>query len=181
MGFSLSKAFKNLHNAMPGVSSTDPKKALKNLHTAMPGSDQLTGGITEDEATKPGSASDKLGSLIRAEWDDYLTRFAPYDQKLVGLATSDEDNQQAINRARQSVTGAFDTAAGTLQRNNERLGVSGLSDVTASMNRQSSSSRTLAELSAVNKTRLHAQDRDQSIMAGDAAAGLKSSRLNSEA
>lgn len=177
MSWDLGKSLKNLHKAMPGVGSSDPKKALKNLHNAMPGSDQLNPQITADEATKPGSASDQMGKLMRAEWDDYITRFAPYDQKLIGLATSDEDNQQAIDRARAGVSSAFDTATGTLQRNNERLGVSGLADVNQSMSRQIANNRTLAELNVANKTRLHAQDRDKSIMAGDAAAGLKSGRL----
>lgn len=134
-------------------------------------------GITTGDPTKKGSASDQMGQLLRAEWDDYINRFAPYDQKLIGLATSDEDNQFAIDRARQGVGGAFDTAAGTMQRNRERMGVTGLADVDNSISRQMAGSRTLAELSAVNNTRLHAQDRDKSIMAGDAAAGLKSGRL----
>lgn len=134
-------------------------------------------GITSNDPTKKGSASDQMGNLLRAEWYDYEKRFAPYDQDLIGLATSDEDNQQAIARARQGVGGAFDTAAGTMQRNRERMGVTGLADVDNSISRQMAGSRTLAELSAVNNTRLHAQDRDKSIMAGDAAAGLKSGRL----
>lgn len=133
----------------------------------------------EDDATKPGSASDQMGQLLRSEWDDYINRYAPYDQKLIAL-TGDADNQQAINRARGNVAGSFDVAAGTLQRNNKRLGLSNTADVNQSLNRRTAGARSLAELGAVNKTRLHAQDRDRSIMAGDAAAGLKSSRLTGE-
>lgn len=139
-----------------------------------------TGGlsnITSNDPTKKGSASWQMGELLKAEWEDYEQRFAKYDQKLIGLATSDADNQHAIARARAGVASSFDTAAGTMQRNNERLGVSGLADVNQSMNRQMATDRTLAELNVMNKTRLHAQDRDKSIMAGDAAAGLKSGRL----
>lgn len=146
----------------------DPAKQLL-------GTPEKVGGVTDP--TKAGSASDLMGNLLRSEWGDYTNRFAPYDQRLIGLATSDEDNQQAIARARDNVGSSFDVAAGTRQRNNERLGLSNYADVTQSLNRQTANSRALAELSAVNKTRLHAQDRDKSIMSGDAAAGLKSGRL----
>lgn len=132
---------------------------------------------TSGDPTKEGSASDQMGNLLRAEWGDYLNRFSPYDQKLIGLATSDEDNQQAIARARANVGSSFDTSTATMQRNNERLGLSNYANRAQSLNRQTASSRTLAELNAVNKTRLHVQDRDKSIMSGDAAAGLKSGRL----
>lgn len=131
--------------------------------------------------TKSGSASDRMGSLLRSEWNDYLTRFAPYDKKLMDLATSDTDNQEAIDRARQNVAGSFQTSAGTLQRNNERLGLSTASDAGQSLARQTLGNRTLAELNAINQTRLHADDRDKSIMAGDAAAGLKSGRITAGA
>jgi hypothetical protein len=138
-------------------------------------------GFAKNNPTKSGSASDRMGSLLRSEWNDYVTRFAPYDQKLKDLATSTIDNEQAIDRARQNVAGSFQTSAGTLQRNNERLGLSSAADVSQSLTRQTLGNRTLAELNAINKTRLHAEDRDKSIMAGDAAAGLKSGRLTSGA
>jgi len=130
-----------------------------------------------NDPTKQGSASDLMGRLLREEWADYMNRFAPYDQKLIGLATSNEDNLQAIDRARQGASGAFDVATGTMNRNNNRLGLSNAADVNSSLDRQSQGNRTLAELGAMNKTRLHTEDRDRSIMAGDAAAGLKTGRL----
>lgn len=132
----------------------------------------------ESDSTKAGSASDKMGNLIRAEWDDYVTRFQPYDQKLIGLATGDADNQAAIQRARGTVGQSFDVAQGTLQRNQERLGLSNAADEVAVQNRNTATAKTISELNAINGTRIHAQDRDLSLMAGDAAAGLKSGRLS---
>lgn len=139
---------------------------------------RATGNPTDP--TKSGSASDQMGNLLRAEWDDYITRFAPYDKKLIDLAVSDQDNLAAVDRARSGVAASFDVASGTRQRNNERLGLSNVADVSTSLNRQTGNNRTLAELSVINKTRMHADDRDKSILSGDAAAGLKSNRLTGE-
>jgi hypothetical protein len=133
---------------------------------------------TSTDPTKAGSASDRMGGLIRSEWDDYVSRFQPYDQKLIGIATGSADNAAAVDRARAGVSGSFDVAQGTLQRNKERLGLSDAADEIAVQNRNTTTARTSSELNAINGTRIHAQDRDLSLMAGDAAAGLKSGRLS---
>jgi hypothetical protein len=148
--------------AIPGRSIVQPIKTSK----------------TVTDPTKSGSASDRMGQLIRSEWDDYVTRFQPYDQRVISMATGDEDNLAAVGRARAGVAGSFDVAQGTLQRNKERLGLSDAVDEVAVNNRNTTTARTSSELNAINGTRIHAQDRDLSLMAGDAAAGLKSGRLS---
>lgn len=137
-----------------------------------------SGAVSSNDPSKAGSASDQMGRLIRAEWGDYVSRFQPYDRQLIGLATGDTDNNQAIGRARSGVAGSFDVAQGTLQRNQQRLGLSSASDELAAQTQNTATAKTVAEVGAVNGTRLNTKDRDLSLMAGDAAAGLKSGRLS---
>lgn len=171
-------------NPKDGFSKDGLEKHASGMLYGIDVSDKYKNGMlrppeeSSTDPTKSGSASDRMGNLIRAEWDDYVTRFQPYDQKLIGLATGQQDNEQAIARARGSVAGSFDVAQGTLGRNKERLGLSSVSDEAAVQNRNTATARTTSELNAINGTRIHAQDRDLSLMAGDAAAGLKSGRLS---
>jgi hypothetical protein len=163
--------------ATGGLYEPDEVKAAgpSNIDEVKKRVDALAG--TSTDPSQSGSASDRMGNLMRAEWEDYRTRFQPYDQKLVGLATSDADNQVAIERARSGVAGSFDVAQGSLQRNQQRLGLSSTPEEVALQSRNSQASKTLAEVGAMNGTRIAALDRDKQILGGDAAAGLKGSRL----
>lgn len=128
----------------------------------------------ETDPSKAGSASDLMGQITRQQWDDYVARFQPYDKKLIDLATGQADNEAAIQRAREGVAGAYDVANGTMQRNNERLGLSLANDESAAIANRSANSKALAELNVVNNTRLHAEDRDKQILSGSGAVGLRS-------
>ena len=131
----------------------------------------------ETNPTKAGSASDRIANLMRAEWDDYLTRFQPRDQQLLGIATGTVDNEAAITRSRESAGGAFDAAQGTLNRDMSRLGLSSMPDEAAPNRRNTQAAKTAAEVAAINGARISTQDRDLQLMSGDMAAGLRSGRL----
>lgn len=133
-----------------------------------------------NDPTKFGSASDRVGRLHREEWYDYLNRFQPYDQRLLTLATTDADNEAAIQRSRESVNTAFDAASGSLQRDITRLGLSEADDERRQREASTDLARTAAEVGAINGTRLHTQDRDMKLMSGDMATGLRSGRLGGE-
>ena len=125
-----------------------------------------------------GKASDQLARIYREEWQDYLNRFAPAEQKLIDMATGTQDNEQAIDRARSSAAGAFDSANAGRQRDFQRLGLSESQDERAFRERRSARQKKVAEVDAANKARLHTQDRDLNLMAGDMAVGLRDSTLN---
>ena len=127
-----------------------------------------------NDPTKAGSASDLIANITREQWQDYLNRFQPYDRKLIDLATGNNDNEAAVERARSGVQSSFDVANGTQQRNTERLGLSTLPDEAQAIERNSKQAQTLSELNVVNNTRLHAQDRDQKLLAGSGAVSLRS-------
>lgn len=144
------------------------------------GSDKYEEKKGSNEATKAGSASDRIGNLHRAEWADYVKRFEPRDQQLLGIATGNTDNQQAIDRSLSSVGGAFNVSRGSLDRDMSRMGLSSLPDERLQRERGSLSAQRAAEVSAVNGARIHTQDRDMKLMSGDMASGLRSSRLGGE-
>jgi hypothetical protein len=175
-------SFKGMANsglavATGGLYEPDEVKAagLSNIDAVKKRLDAMAG--TSNDPSKAGSASDRMGNLIREEWDDYVARFQPYDQKVIGLATSDVDNQEAIERARSGVAGSFDVAQGTLQRNQQRLGLSTAQRERDVNQRNTQAAKTLAEVGAINGTRIAAQDRDRALMAGNAAAGLKAETM----
>jgi hypothetical protein len=135
------------------------------------------GEVISNDPTKFGSASWHIGELTRKEWEDYKTRFQPYDQKLINIATGKEDNEAAIARARGLASASFDNSNWMKVRNRERLGLSSTADEMNSSMRMRDTNKTLAELSAVNNTRLAGEDRDMKIMSGNAAVGLRDSRI----
>lgn len=130
-----------------------------------------------DDPAKIGSASWKIGELMRKEWDDYVTRFQPYDKKLIGIATGQADNDAMVANARAGVNNSFAVSNGTTLRNLSRLGISQSSDEVLSNNRINDTNKTLADISTSNNARMAAEDRDMKIMSGNAAVGLRDSRL----
>jgi hypothetical protein len=143
------------------------KKGVKNARDKKAASDQArvaTGEVITNDPTKFGSASWHIGELTRQEWDDYEKRFQPYDQKLINIATGKEDNEAAIANARGLASASFDVANGINYRNRSRLGLSTAADEMKSSMRLRDTNKTLAELSAVNNTRMAGEDRDMILL-----------------
>jgi hypothetical protein len=132
---------------------------------------------SSNDPSKVGSASWNMGELMRKEWDDYVTRFQPYDKKLISIATGQADNEAMVANARAGVNNSFAVSNGTTLRNLSRLGISQSSDEMQSNNRINDTNKTLADISASNNARMAAEDRDMKIMSGNAAVGLRDSRL----
>lgn len=141
------------------------------------GTGQATGqtGLlsTDQPVQKNESASDTMARLQRAEWDDYKARFEPYNQKLIGLATGDEDNQQAVAMARSSAGLSFANAQRAADQDRERYGTALNADELQANTRGLSHAKAVADVGAVNQARLAASDRDMDIMSGDMSSGLK--------
>lgn len=185
----LKKGLTGFHNAGKAVAKNPFSKDawdqhISGMHIGLDTSEKYKNGVLRPPASpysndpsKAGSASDRMGNLIRAQWDDYVTRFQPYDKKLIGLATGTADNEEAIAKARGSVAGSFDVSQGTLQRNRQRLGLANTTDSNMNQERNLAMARSLAEVNAVNGTRIAEQDRDRRILGGGAAAGLKGASL----
>lgn len=111
-------------------------------------------------------ASDLLGQLSRAQWEDWKARFAPYITKLAGEATDPNAAMNAADQAKSSVGLAFDTANTVNDQNRERYGVSLSPEQQVAQQRATSVGRSAAMASAGNEARISALDRQQSILAG---------------
>lgn len=106
---------------------------------------------------------DKLyADLIRAQTQDYMTRFAPVENFLASeiTATGTKALQGDLTRTRQAVLGASDNVQGQQARSMGRYGMS----YTPSSQVGSSTVSTL--VGGLNDTRLRDSDRRQQLLTG---------------
>lgn len=118
-------------------------------------------------------ASDTYARLIRDQWDDYRTRFAPYEDQMIALANGQEDNLLSEQRAVSAAGAGFNSSMGTLGRDRQRLGLGVSAEEAANDSRMGAGLRTAAMVGAANKARLHSQDRDNMILAGGLGGSLR--------
>jgi len=111
-------------------------------------------------------ASELLGQLSRAQWEDWKSRFAPYITKLADYATDPNAAQDAATQAKSSVGLAFDTATTANDQNRERYGVALSPEQQRVQERTTNVGRSAATASAGNEARISALDRQQAILAG---------------
>lgn len=162
--------------------------------------------ITSSDPTKKGSASDLAGQLLRAEWEDYETRFRPYDQKLVDIATGKSVNEfggsiSSSNRndslrtlgrnsfqieplsnggnPDQLAKQSFDISNGINQRNMQRLGISQNPDELANSARLNDAALVASQVATRNNMRMATEDRKNRILSGNSSVGLRDGRSGS--
>lgn len=120
-----------------------------------------------------GSAENTLAQIYRAEWQDYLDRFAPYEDKLIDYAMNPGEVTEAVDRAGENVDQGFMNAQGNLNRDRSRYGLSLNGREAANEERNTAIDKTAAKLAARNSTRLHVQDQQERVMSGGSAVGLR--------
>lgn len=111
-------------------------------------------------------ASELLGQLNRAQWEDWKTRFAPYITKLADYATDPNAASDAAEQAKSSMGLAFDSAATINNQNREKYGIALSPEQQQAQDRTNAINRTASMASAGNEARISALDRQQSILAG---------------
>ena len=111
-------------------------------------------------------ASQLLGQLNRAQWEDWKARFAPNITKLAGIATDPNAAMDASNQAKSAVGLAFDSANTINNQNRQKYGISLNPAQQKAQDRMTALGRTAATASAGNEARISALDRQQSILAG---------------
>ena len=111
-------------------------------------------------------ASELLGDLNRAQWEDWKQRFRPAVEDLADTATDPTAANDAANQAQESVGLAFDTSQTINNQNRQRYGVSLSPDQQQAQERAQNVNRSAAMATAGNEARISAQDRQQSILAG---------------
>lgn len=111
-------------------------------------------------------ASDLLGQLNRAQWEDWKRRYRPRIQALIDTATDAEAGDRAARLASSSMGQAFDSSARSAEHNRRSLGVQLTPREQAEQDRIHKVSRAAASVSAGNEARMAAQDRQQMVLAG---------------
>lgn len=123
-----------------------------------------------------GIASDRMARLHRMDWEDYKRRFLPYQRKAADFATSDEVVGETLQRVQDSMDTGYRVALGAHERDMERYGLSESAREAKSREMSHQLDKTAETVSGLNQARLHVQDSQRRVLAGDAAAGLKESR-----
>ena len=122
-----------------------------------------------------GAASDKYAAIIREQYDDWLTRYHPQQQKLMSLATDNSLMNAQLNRASENSANSLANAQTANDNRMARMGVSTETDVN---DNSLGLSAALSGAQAKNGIRSAEQDRQLSILSG-ADGGLRSTLLNS--
>lgn len=119
-------------------------------------------------------ASNVLGQLSRAQWDDWKARFQPYVDKLANIATSDSFAGEQAATATKSVNKSFDSANQGLQLQQQGMGLVLSPAQQAAQDRKMQLGRASASVDASNNARISARDLQEQIMAGGMGlSGLK--------
>lgn len=118
-------------------------------------------------------ASKTMAALTRAEWEDYKTRFQPYEKKLKQLAIGGDVNTQ-IDTAKGLVDASFGQASAAMDQQLDKYGVSADQQTQQANNRSLSLSHASSLAGAENNVRLTNYDRQNELMAGSSVGGMKS-------
>lgn len=118
-------------------------------------------------------ASNTMAALTRAEWDDYKTRFMPYESRLAELATTGNVGEQ-ITKAGGLVDASFGQARQSQQEGLEMYGVSADQQTEAANSRGLSLAHAASRAGAENTVRVTNYDRQNELMAGTQVGGMKS-------
>lgn len=147
---------------------------LSDLGTAAQGKTPVADWAKSISGLGGQSASETYAGITREQWQDYKSRFFPWQDQLIEMANGQTDNQLSEERAGNAVDMGFKTSMGTLNRDRSRLGLSMTGEEAANESRLAMGAKSGAKASALLKARLHAQDRDNALLAGGAGPGLKS-------
>lgn len=116
-------------------------------------------------------ASEVLGQLYRAQWEDWKTRFQPYITKLADMSTDPGYAARQGALAGQAVNATYDNAAKGLQMQQQGLGANVSQSQQLAQSRKLSLGRAADSVTAYNEAQVSARDLQDQILAG--GMGLK--------
>lgn len=121
------------------------------------------GDATQNQASTQ-SYDDTMAMITRQQYDDYMKRFWPSEQRLLDLATSDELLTNQLGRNVENVNRAFQTAEQTEAMKGQRFG---LADTTTQQQQTNTGlDKALTLASAQNETRQAVGDIQRGIITG---------------
>lgn len=111
-------------------------------------------------------ASELLGKINRAQWNDWKARFAPYIDTLSDIAQDEGAPSTAAANASGAMGLAFDANQQALEQDREAFGIQQTGAQAQAEQRRTSLQRQASQVSAGNQARISALDRQQAILAG---------------
>lgn len=116
-------------------------------------------------------ASQVLGDLSRAQWDDWKERFAPRIEQLADIAKDTALPGEMAAQSMTAVGNSFDNSRRSLGMKQAGLGIQLSAEEQGAQDRKMALSEAAAKTNSANKARASTQDMQQSILAGE--MGLK--------
>lgn len=111
-------------------------------------------------------ATDTLADLQRAEYQDYKTRFQPYERKLMSLADSEQLLDAQLSKISQTSAARFQQSAINTQMRDQRYGAVRSNRVQNATETQRGAQQGLAISQAKNMSRLASDERQMGILSG---------------
>lgn len=111
-------------------------------------------------------ASDLLGKLYRAQWEDWKTRFSPYVDRLASKATDPGFLTEQADTAAASVTNAYGTARHGLDMQRTGMGLVQTPQQQQAEQRKMAVAESADTNTAYNQARISARDLQDQILAG---------------
>lgn len=112
-------------------------------------------------------ASKTYAQIIRSQYQDYLNRFSPYEDRMMDLAQSRELLNDQLSRITANINSSFSNpqfSAGALTT--QRYGIQRSADERAFTTKQRGMDKALATARAKNNTRLANADMQQNMVTG---------------
>jgi len=122
------------------------------------------GGISQSDDEY---ASKTYAQIIRSQYEDYVSRFQPYEARMMDLAQSRELLNDQLSRISANINSSFSNpqfSAGALTT--QRYGIRQNADESAFSTKQRGMDRALATAHAKNNTRLANADMQQNMVTG---------------
>ena len=119
-----------------------------------------TGGL----APLAGSAQDTFAGLLRQSWQDYMSQFMPLENLLLDYAMDPKEVTRSMERASESVGTQFAAQEGITERGLRSRQITLRPEEKAAADRESSLSRSLADVQAQNIAGQQTLSRQRSIL-----------------
>ena len=111
-------------------------------------------------------ASNLLGQMYRAEWEDWKSRYAPYITKLKDFAT---DTNYAANQGQEAATAIDNSYANTqqgLQMSQQGMGMNMTAAQKTAQDRTLALGQAADSASSYNSAKISARDLQDQVLAG---------------
>jgi hypothetical protein len=107
------------------------------------------------------ASAEHRAKLTREQWEDYKTRYQPWEDKLISFADDPTVKQQGVDYAKTAVDNTYNVGLGQYTRNRMRLGESPKLDALESRQLRLGKAKSMAQ--AVNDARNYADDRKEKV------------------